>query len=101
MHISANVLFETWYLLTRVVPDILQKSSKTVVCVCVSWEDIDSELQHRISAANCSFGKHRKRIYDSRDPSKETKLLAYKAFVLPVFCTAQKPGPSIAATLLN
>ena len=24
-----------WYLLTRVVPDILQKSSKTVVCVCV------------------------------------------------------------------
>ena len=23
-----------WYLLTRVVPDILQKSSKTVVCVC-------------------------------------------------------------------
>ena len=31
---------------------------------------IDSELQHRISAANCSFGKHRKRIYDSRDLSK-------------------------------
>jgi len=24
-----------WYLLTRVVPDIFQKSSKTVVCVCV------------------------------------------------------------------
>jgi len=23
-----------WYLLTRVVPDIFQKSSKTVVCVC-------------------------------------------------------------------
>ena len=45
---------------------------------------IDSELQHRISAANCSFGKHRKRIYDSRDLSKEMKLLAYKAFVLPV-----------------
>jgi len=45
---------------------------------------IDSELQDRISAANCSFGKHRKRIYDSRDLSKETKLLAYTAFVLPV-----------------
>jgi len=28
-----------WYLLTRVVPDIFQKSSKTAVCVCVyfSW----------------------------------------------------------------
>jgi len=24
-----------WYLLTRVIPDIFQKSSKTVVCVCV------------------------------------------------------------------
>jgi len=24
-----------WYLLTRVVPDIFQKSSKTVVCMCV------------------------------------------------------------------
>ena len=46
--------------------------------------DIDSELQHRTSAANCSFGKHHKRIFDSRDLSKETKLLAYKAFVLPV-----------------
>ena len=45
---------------------------------------IDSELQHRISAANCSFVKYSKRIYDSRDLSKETKLLAYKAFVLHV-----------------
>jgi len=26
-----------WYLLTRVVPDIFQKSSKTAVCVCVFW----------------------------------------------------------------
>ena len=24
-----------WYLLTEVVPDIFQKTSKTVVCVCV------------------------------------------------------------------
>ena len=24
-----------WYLLTRVVPDVFQKSSKMVVCVCV------------------------------------------------------------------
>ena len=45
---------------------------------------IDSELQHRISAANCRFGKHRKRICDSCDLSKETKLFAYQAFVLPV-----------------
>jgi len=28
-----------WYLLTRVVPDIFQKSSKMVVCVCVSGQN--------------------------------------------------------------
>jgi len=29
-----------WYPLTRVVPDIFQKSSKTVVCVCISFRDL-------------------------------------------------------------
>jgi len=29
------LVLPVWYLLTRVVPDIYQKSSKTVVCVCV------------------------------------------------------------------
>jgi len=29
-----------WYLLTRVVPDIFQKSSKTVVCVCVYYNAV-------------------------------------------------------------
>ena len=28
-----------WYLLTRVVPDKFQKSSKTVVCVYVVWQE--------------------------------------------------------------
>ena len=27
-----------WYLLTQMVPDKFQKSSKTVVCVCVFWQ---------------------------------------------------------------
>jgi len=49
-----------WYLLTWVVPDIFQKSSKTVVCVCVycvldstfaftikSWVKCNSHMTHR------------------------------------------------------
>jgi len=43
---------------------------------------IDSELQHRTSAANCSFAKHRKRIFDSRDQRKRSFLLT--RLVLPV-----------------
>jgi len=33
--VSTFLVLPFWYLLTRVVPDIFQKSSKTVVCVCV------------------------------------------------------------------
>ena len=70
----------------------------------VSNTYIDSELQHRISAANCSFGKHRKFargsttcvIYQRKRSFLLTRLLSFL-----FFCTAQKPGPSIAATLLN
>jgi len=31
-----------WYLLSRVDPDIFQTSSKTVVCVCVTWSIVSS-----------------------------------------------------------
>ena len=37
-----------WYLLTRVVPDIFQKSSKTVVCVCVTEIDWFQARQSRL-----------------------------------------------------
>jgi len=33
-----------WYLLTRVVPDIFQKGSKTVVCVCTPGEGVVGEV---------------------------------------------------------
>ena len=36
-----------WYLLTRVVPDIFQKSSKMVVCVCVYWCTVASRAGDR------------------------------------------------------
>ena len=32
------LVLPVWYLLTQVVPDISQKSSKTVVCVCVCYD---------------------------------------------------------------
>ena len=54
----------------RVVPYIIQKSSKMVVCVCV-------------------------------DMNKNNFLWLTRLLSFLFFCTAQKPGPSIAATLLN
>ena len=36
-----------WYLLTRVVPDIFQKSSKTIVCVCVCVTQMFTVLHNR------------------------------------------------------
>ena len=38
--VFAFLVLPFWYLLTRVVPDIFQKNSKTVVCVCVCLRDI-------------------------------------------------------------
>ena len=32
---KSRLVLPFWYLLTRLVPDIFQKSSKMVVCVCV------------------------------------------------------------------
>ena len=34
---KSRLVLPFWYLLTRVVPDIVQKSSKMVVCVCVCY----------------------------------------------------------------
>ena len=36
--VSTFLVLPFWYLLTRVVPDIFQKSSKTVVCLCNTVE---------------------------------------------------------------
>jgi len=38
-------LLPFWYLLTRVVPDKFQKSSKTIVCVCVCGPE-ETDIQH-------------------------------------------------------
>jgi len=47
-----------WYLLTEVVPDIFQKSSKTVVCVCVCVVSFSQTNKVRLTLCilkKCSF----------------------------------------------
>ena len=45
--------------------------------------DIDAEIVNRLRAASSAFGKLRERVFESRGLSKDTKILVYKAVVLP------------------
>ena len=45
--------------------------------------DIDAEIQHRLSCASSSFARLRRRVFDDKDIRSDTKLLVYKAVVLP------------------
>jgi len=47
-----------WYLLTRVVPDIFQKSSKTVVCVCmcVLLTTFGQRVWHNVTSVDRCLG---------------------------------------------
>lgn len=48
-----------------------------------SKADIDSEVNHRLSCACGAYAKLRKRVFDDRDLRPQTKILVYKAVVLP------------------
>ena len=48
-----------------------------------SKADIDSEIQHRICCASGAFAKLRKRVFEEPDLLARTKLLVYKAVILP------------------
>ena len=48
-----------------------------------SKADIDSEVNHRLSCASGAYGRLRKRVFEDRDLRVDTKLLVYKAVVLP------------------
>ena len=48
-----------------------------------SAADIDHEVKSRISAASRSFGRLRDRVFDSHELSLSTKLLVYRAVVIP------------------
>lgn len=48
-----------------------------------SKADIDSEINHRLSCASGAYARLRKRVFEDRDLKAQTKLLVYRAVVLP------------------
>ncbi len=48
-----------------------------------SKADIDSEVNHRLSCASGAYARLRRRVFEDRDLSAQTKLLVYRAVVLP------------------
>lgn len=51
---------------------------------------IDDEIQYRIRCASTSFGKLRSRVFEDRDLRLDTKILVYKAIVLPTLLYASE-----------
>ncbi|XP_076054508.1 uncharacterized protein LOC143033207 [Oratosquilla oratoria] len=45
--------------------------------------NIDAEVQHRISSASVAFGRRRQRVFDDHNIRKTTKIVTYKAIVIP------------------
>uniref|UniRef100_A0A803TM72 ribonuclease H n=1 Tax=Anolis carolinensis TaxID=28377 RepID=A0A803TM72_ANOCA len=52
--------------------------------------NIDTEIQHRLSSASAAFFRMKQRVFDDRDIRRETKVLVYKAIVLPTLLYACK-----------
>ncbi|XP_062834399.1 uncharacterized protein LOC134298378 [Anolis carolinensis] len=50
--------------------------------------NIDTEIQHRLSSASASFFRMKQRVFDDRDIRRDTKVLVYKAIVLPTLLYA-------------
>ncbi|XP_026084958.1 uncharacterized protein LOC113060279 [Carassius auratus] len=48
-----------------------------------SKADIDCEVNHRLSCASGAYAKLRKRVFDDRDLRAQTKVLVYRAAILP------------------
>ncbi len=48
-----------------------------------SKADIDSEVNRRLSCASGAYARLRRRVFEDRDLSAQTKLLVYRAVVLP------------------
>ncbi len=56
----------------------------SLCCVILSSKaDIDSEVNHRLSCASGAYARLRRRVFEDRDLSAQTKLLVYRAVVLP------------------
>jgi len=48
-----------------------------------SKADIDCEVKHRLSCASGAYAKLRTRVFDDRDLRAQTKVLVYRAVILP------------------
>ncbi len=56
----------------------------SLCCVILSSKaDIDSEVNHRLSCASGAYARLRRRVFEDQDLSAQTKLLVYRAVVLP------------------
>uniref|UniRef100_A0A803TLC0 C2H2-type domain-containing protein n=1 Tax=Anolis carolinensis TaxID=28377 RepID=A0A803TLC0_ANOCA len=52
--------------------------------------NIDTEIQHRLSSASAAFFCMKQRVFDDQDIHRDTKVLVYKAIVLPTLLYACK-----------
>ena len=52
--------------------------------------NIDDEVQYRIRCASTAFGKLRKRVFDNHNLKSETKILVYRAVVVPTLLYASE-----------
>uniref|UniRef100_A0A803SVV7 Reverse transcriptase domain-containing protein n=1 Tax=Anolis carolinensis TaxID=28377 RepID=A0A803SVV7_ANOCA len=50
--------------------------------------NIDAEIQHRLSSASAAFLQMKQRVFENRDIHRDTKVLVYKAIVLPTLLYA-------------
>uniref|UniRef100_A0A803U0X9 ribonuclease H n=1 Tax=Anolis carolinensis TaxID=28377 RepID=A0A803U0X9_ANOCA len=50
--------------------------------------NIDTEIQHRLSFASAAFFRMKQRVFDDWDIRRDTKVLVYKAIVLPTLLYA-------------
>ena len=52
--------------------------------------DISDEIQHRLKCAGTAFGKLRTRVFDDRDIRNETKIMVYRAVIIPTLLYASE-----------
>ncbi|XP_076045668.1 uncharacterized protein LOC143027905 [Oratosquilla oratoria] len=52
--------------------------------------DLSDEIQHRLKSARTAFGKLRTRVFGDRDIQNDTKLMVYRAVVIPTLLHASE-----------
>ncbi len=61
--------------------------------------NIDAEVRHRIICASAAFGRLRRRVFENKGILVSTKILFYKAVILPtLYIMLMNPGLSMLDT---